>query len=176
VLRAMSVESERLAGIDEIVNWTNPGPGGFYDDLGKLDQQPHLVVGPGFSKDPAFLESSHTGFAGFGPMRNSWKDHAESMLEAPLNMRWDGLDPKAQYVMRVTYGGDAAQKKIRCVANDTIEIHPLIKKRSPVGPVEFDIPVAATAGGTLRLSWHREPNLGDNGRGCQVSEIWLIKK
>ena len=176
VLRNLSVEDERLRGIGEIVNWTNPGPGGFYDDLGKLDQQQHLVVGPGFSQDPAFLQSSHTGFAGFGPMRSSWKDHAESMLESPLNMRWDGLDPKAQYVMRVTYGGDASQKKIRCTANDTIEIHPLIKKRSPVGPVEFEIPAAATAGGTLRLSWHREPNLGDNGRGCQVSEIWLIKK
>jgi len=176
VLRNLSVEDERVRGINEIVNWTNPGPGGFYDDLGKLDQQPHLVVGPGFSHDPAFLQSSHAGFAGFGPMRNSWKDHAESMLEAPLNMRWDGLDPKAQYVMRVTYGGDASQKKIRCMANDTIEIHPLIKKRSPVGPVEFEIPAAATAGGTLRLSWHREPNLGDNGRGCQVSEIWLLKK
>ena len=78
VLRALSVEEERLAGIREIVEWTNPGPGGFYDDLGKLDQQPHLVVGPGVEKDPAFLASSHTGFAGFGPMRASWKDHAES--------------------------------------------------------------------------------------------------
>ena len=93
VLRNVSVESERLRGIEEIVDWTNPGPGGFYDDLGKLDCQPHLVVGPGFAKDPAFLESSHAGFAGFGPMRNSWKDHAESLLESPLRMRYDGLDP-----------------------------------------------------------------------------------
>ncbi len=91
-----SVEEERLRGIDEIVNWTDPGPGGFYDDLGKLDQQPHLVVGPGFEKDPAFLESSHTGFAGFGPMRAAWKDHAESLLDAPLNMRYENLDPTAQ--------------------------------------------------------------------------------
>jgi len=25
------------------------------------------------------------------------------------------------------------------------------------------------------LQWHREPGRGDNGRGCQVSEVWLIK-
>ncbi len=172
----MSVEDERLAGIREIVEWTNPGPGGFYDDLGKLDQQPHLVVGLGVEKDPAFLASSHTGFAGFGPMRASWKDHAESLLDAPLNMRYDNLDPTAQYKMRVVYGGDSREKKIRCTANDTLEVHPYIQKKNPVGPVEFDIPPAATAGGQLRLTWHGQPGLGGNGRGCQVSEIWLIKK
>src|SRR5207249_1202485 len=139
-LRDLSIEAERLKALDEIVEWTNPGPGGFYDDLGKLDWQPHLVVGPGFAKDPAFLESSHTGFAGFGPMRTSWKDHAESLLEAPLKMHYDNLDPQAQYKIRVFYGGDGLQKKIRCMANDTIEIHPLIAKRSPPAPVEFDIP------------------------------------
>ncbi len=175
-LRSLSVEAERLRGIDEIVNWTNPGPGGFYDDLGKLHVQPHLVVGPGFEKDPAFLESSHTGFAGFGPMRMSWKDHAESLLDAPLRMHYDQLDPQAQYKIRVVYGGDGPRKKIRCQANDTIEIHPLIAKKVPPGPVEFDIPAAATRSGELNLSWYREPNLGDNGRGCQVSEIWLMKK
>lgn len=176
VLRNLSVESERLRGIDEIVEWTNPGPGGFYDDLGKVDWQPHLVVGPGFSQDPAFLVSSHGGFAGFGPMRNSWKDHAEALLESPLRLRYDGLDPAAEYKMRVVYGGDAARKKIRCVANDVIEVHPMIAKKVPYGPVEFDIPPAATRGGELNLSWYREPDLGDNGRGCQVSEIWLMKK
>ena len=175
-LRNMSVEAERLKGIDEIVNWTNPGPGGYYDDLGKLACQPHLVVGPGFEKDPAFLESSHAGFAGFGPTRISWRDHAESMLEAPLRMHYDNLDPDAQYRIRIVYGGDSPSKKIRCVASENIEVHPLIAKRIPTGPVEFDIPPAATHSGELNLSWYREPSLGDNGRGCQVSEIWLMKK
>ena len=176
VIQDESVETERLKAVAAIADWTNPGPGGFYDDLGKLYAQPHLIVGPGFGKDPAFLESSHTGFAGFGPMRNSWKDHAESMLDAPLRMRYTGLDPAAAYKMRVVYGGDGLKKKIRCMANDTIEIHPLVEKRVPIAPVEFDIPREATRSGELNLSWYREPNLGDNGRGCQVSEIWLMKK
>jgi len=25
------------------------------------------------------------------------------------------------------------------------------------------------------LAWYREPGLGRNGRGCQVSEAWLIR-
>jgi hypothetical protein len=175
VLREESVEAERLKGLAEIVNWTNPGPGGFYDDLGKLHQQPHLVVGPGFERDPAFLVSSHTGFAGFGPMRNSWKDHAEAMLDAPLRMRYEDLDPQASYTMRVVYGGDGAQKPIRCVANETIEIHPYITKQRPIGPVEYAIPREATKSGTLNLEWHGPKGIGGNGRNTQVSEIWLIK-
>lgn len=176
LLRQLSVEDERLRGIDEIVNWTNPGPGGFYDDLGKLNQQPHLVVGPGFAKDPAFLQSSHTGFAGFGPMRAAWKDHAESLVDAPLRLQYDDLDRTARYGMRVVYGGDSPEKKIRCTANDTIEVHPYIQKKVPYGPVEFEIPPEATASGRLKLTWHREQGQGRNGRGCQVSEIWLLKK
>ncbi len=175
-IRAMSDNAKRLREIDTIVNWTNPGPGGFYDDLGNARLQPHLVVGPGFEQDPAFLRSSHTGFAGFGPMRASWKDHAQSLVDAPLNMRYDNLDPHAQYKMRVVYGGDSPDKKILCVANDKFEVHPYIKKKVPYGPVEFDIPPEATANGQLRLTWYRDQGLGRNGRGCQVSEIWLIKK
>lgn len=145
VLRGQTDEAERLKGLREIVNWTDPGPGGFYDDLGKLHGQPHLIVGPGFAHDPAFLESSHTGFAGFGPMCYSWKDHAEAMLAAPLRLRYERLDPEAHYKMRVVYGGDGLDRKIRCEANDGIEIHPLIAKQVPVGPIEFDIPLKRLA-------------------------------
>ena len=176
VLRNESVEAERLKGLAEIVAWADPGPGGFYDDLGKLDSQPHLVRGPGFAQDPAFLVSAKTGFAGFGPMRSSWKDHAEAMLDEPLQMRYEGLDPSATYRLRVTYGGDGSEKPIRCVAGDSIEIHPYIEKKRPVGPVEFAIPHDATKDGQLLLSWYGPQGKGGNGRNVQVSEVWLIKQ
>src|SRR4029077_10492167 len=47
-LRQLPAEAERLKGIDGIVNWTDPGPGGFYDDLGDPSRQPHLVRGLDF--------------------------------------------------------------------------------------------------------------------------------
>ena len=73
------------------------------------------------------------------------------MLDSPLKMHYDNLDPTAQYKMRIVYGGDGPRKKIRCMANDTIEVHPLIAKKVPYGPVEFDIPAEATAGGPIEL-------------------------
>ncbi len=178
-LRKSPNEADRLRGIDQIVNWTNPGPGGFYDDLGNLTRQPHLVRGPGYGKDPAFLESSLVGFVLRGDYMKdpiSWWRHAESLNDSPLKLHYDGLDPAAQYKVRVVYAGDTTKPKIRLVADDNIEIHPLMSRPVPFRPLEFDVPTAATADGQLTLTWNREPGLGGNGRGCQVAEVWLIKK
>ena len=43
-------------------------------------------------------------------------------------------------------------------------------------PVEFDIPTGAIRNGVLDLSWYRDAGQGGNGRGCQVAEVWLMKK
>ncbi len=98
------------------------------------------------------------------------------MNDEPLRMHYADLDPKAEYKIRVVYGGDSPRQKMRLVANGSIEVHPFIAKQVPYQPVEFDIPREATRNGELNLTWTREPGQGGNGRGCQVSEIWLIKK
>jgi hypothetical protein len=181
-IRKLSDERERLKALDEIVNWTNPGPGGFYDDLGNLSAQPHLVRGPGFEEDPAYYKSSLVGFGirslggAFLQYRRSWWDDAETLYEQPLEMQYNNLDPNAQYKVRVVYGGDSTRPKIRLTANGGLEIHPLISRPVPFKPLEFDIPREATAKGELRLEWHRESGLGDAGRGMQVAEVWLMKK
>jgi hypothetical protein len=151
------------AEIDRILHWTDPGPGGFYDDLGDLEHQPHLLLGS------LSLEFRPT-------WRKSWWTYAESLYDEPLEMRYTGLDPAAQYRIRVVYAGDSLGRKIRLAAGDGIEVHPLMLKPQPVRPIEFDIPRAATSTGELKLAWYREPGLGGNGRGCEVSEVWLIKK
>jgi hypothetical protein len=181
-IRKMVDERERLKALDEIVNWTNPGPGGFYDDLGNLTAQPHLVRGPGFEEDPAYYRSSLVGFGirslggQFLQYRRSWWDDAETLYEQPLEMQYKDLDPRAQYKVRVVYAGDSIRPKIRLAANGGIEVHPLLARPVPFKPLEFDIPREATAKGELRLQWYRESGLGDAGRGMQVAEVWLIRK
>jgi hypothetical protein len=101
-------------------------------------------------------------------------DHAESLYDTPLRMRYTGLDPRARYKLRVVYAGDNA-RKMRLVANETTEIHPYISRPIPLKPVEFTVPQSVTASGELNLSWFGEVGLGGNGRNCQVSEVWLIK-
>ena len=176
MIRALTDESGRVAQINKILNWTNPGPGGFYDDLGNLTQQPHLVLGEGFQKDPDFLKSAMVSF-GEAPergWRTSWYTDAESLNDEPLRMRYTGLAPDVHYKLRIVYGGDMHRVPIRLTANGSIQIHPPLERPWPPAPLEFEIPMEATHGGTLSLEWTRPEGLGGNGRGAQVAEVWLM--
>ncbi len=172
-------EPMRLEQLDAIVNWTNPGPGGFYDDLGNMTQQPHLLPGAGFEKDPDFLHSALIGFGAQTPQqgwRVSWFTDAESLFDAPVRMRYTELDASAQYRLKVIYAGDGPRIKMRLVANGSTQIHDFIDKPNPIAPLEFDIPQAAVKDGTLLLEWTRPPGLGGGGRGSQVAEVWLMRR
>jgi hypothetical protein len=179
-IRQLPSHLERIRAIEAILDRTNPGPGGFYDDLGTLACQPHLVRGLGPTRDPEFHASSLIGFgypdgsAEAAPV--AWKCWAESLFDAPLEIHYENLDPHAQYKVRAVYSGDSPEKRIRLVAAENTEIHPLIDKPLPIRPLEFDVPADATRKGALTLKWFRELGLGGNGRGCQVAEVWLIKK
>ena len=179
-IRQLSSDSDRIGAIEAILDRTNPGPGGFYDDLGNLACQPRLVRGLGPTHDPEFRASSLIGFGypdwSVETAPVAWKCWAESLFDAPLEMHYENLDPHAQYKVRVVYSGDSPEMKIRLEAAEHTEIHPFISKPFPVRPLEFDIPLDAIRKGDLTLKWFREPGLGGNGRGCQVAEVWLIKK
>ncbi len=174
-------EAERLKSIHAIVNWTDPGPGGFYDDLGDPARQPHLVRPAAYEQDPAYLQSPMMGFArptwSLEGWRTSWITVAESLFDAPLEMHYTDLDRAAHYKIRIVYGGEkSAGRVIRLVAGATYEIHPFQLIENLTTPVEFDIPPAATADGDLRLTWAKSPGLAGSGRGCQVAEVWLMRK
>lgn len=186
-LRRLPSEPGRLQALAAVVDWENPGPGGFYDDAGNAARQAHLLRGAGLAADPGRMRSARVGFEedlvvddpsehpGHA-RRVSWMDHAETLYDTPLQMRYDGLDPQGRYRVRVVYAGDAPRRRIRLVAGAGIEIHPLRARPWPIEPLEFDIPAEAVADGTLLLTWTGEPGLGGNGRGCQVSEIWLLRR
>ena len=183
----LPAEPEQVRALQGIVNWSNPGPGGFYDDLGNAAQQPHLLQGPGPNEDPGCFESARVDFEEepyvekpgeplASSWRISWLDHAETLYDTPLKMAYSGLDPSARYKVRVIYAGDSEKKKIRLVANDNVEVHPYIARPRPVTPLEFPLPPAVTRQGRLTLSWFGELGQAGNGRGCQVSEVWLLKE
>src|SRR5205085_833079 len=73
---ALESERERLARLNAIVNWTNPGPGGFYDDLGDPNRQPHVIGKANPAKDPVFYEGSFCYVDDRTAGRKSWWNHA----------------------------------------------------------------------------------------------------
>ena len=170
--------SKQQQMLHEILHWTSPGPGGFYDDLGDPENQPHVVRTSAFEDDPTMRSSPTTGFSGFRANvdgRLSWWRVAETLYEKPLEMRYTNLDPAAQYRVRVIYGGDANRVPVRLEANGAYELHPLQEKNPDFSPVEAIVPREATADGTLTLRFSRPPGLGGNGRGVQVAELWLVR-
>lgn len=186
----------RLDRVARVANWEEPGPGGFYDDLGQPWKQPHLVKPKPLWDDPAGITTpreDHTLDRG-ERYRLSWLDVSEALYQTPLVMRYEELDPNASYRIRATYVG-RYKATIRLVADNEFEIHGAYghtvagaryvqetdDEQAPrsesalsapvVTPLEFPIPREATKDGRLELAWQRM-----TGRGIQVAEVWLLKE
>ena len=160
----------RANALKQLAAWQDPGPGGFYDDLGNAWSQPHLVVPADAATDPAFLHTPQCEFNDAPDLRISWQDQAQTLYGTPLRMHYDGLDPKARYTLRVVYAG-RFKPTMRLVADGAQEIHSPLKQPNPIKPLEFKLPKAVTKDGILDLEWQLI-----EGRGCQVAEVWLIKQ
>ena len=181
-LRKLDSDAARLRGIDEILHWTDPGPGGFYDDLGDPARQPHLMRQDTYVKDPGFLDNAGIGFRSELSWRRSWCTHIDGQYTTAVLMHYPKIESGACYKVRVVYAGENREAKVRLVACAALEVggrefevHPLRAKPQPVQPLEFEIPAVATSGSTLTLVWHSNPERGGPGRGCQIAEVWLIK-
>lgn len=177
-IRSTTNEVDRLKKIDSILNWNNPGEGGFYDDLGKSGSQPHLVLGTDYNEDPAFLNAPMSSMV---VRRESHKarisscTYSETLHDYPLEMVYPNLNKNAKYRIRVVYGPEA-KTEVRLVANDRFEIHPMQPKDMNYTPLEFDIPYDATRDGSLKITWSKPLGAGGSGRGVQVAEVWLIRE
>ncbi len=185
----------QLQRIARVADWENPGPGGFYDDLGCSFKQPHLVKPKPLWDDPAGITTpreDHSRPSG-EPYRLSWLDVSEALNQTPLVLRYDGLDPERTYRIRVTYLG-RYNATARLIADGQYEIHgpyghtvenvrytitqdsaaqimPKQDAAEPaVTPLVFPIPREATQDGSLELTWQRF-----TGRGTQVAEVWLLQ-
>jgi hypothetical protein len=165
----LAAEPERLAAIARLAHWSDPGPGGFYDDLGNPAAQPHLVTGEGFAGDPQFFRTPVTFFDPRATGRKSWWDQSLALYDYPLTMRYTGLDTSSRYKVRVVYGAGP----VRLQAGNA-QVHEYLERA--LEPLEFDLPDDAARTGSLMLRWNRPPGAGGAGRGCQVAEVWLIKR
>lgn len=151
-----------------LCNWDQTPKGGFYDDLGHVGLQSHLVREKTWEEDPggvvsAMVEFSHPAEGS----RLSWGDQAQTLFGTPLKMHYEGLDPKRAYTVRVVYAG-RFRATMNLMADDRYEVHGPLAQPNPIAPLEFAVPLEATADGVLDLAWNLV-----KGRGCQVAEVWV---
>jgi hypothetical protein len=175
-IRGMNAESDRLHAIAAIVHWRDPGPGGFYDDLGDPSSEPHLVRGPGYPTDPAFFRTAIDGVADRTPdqgWRLSQLSYADANYDRPLELRFSGLRAHVPYKLRIVYAGEDYTLPVTLIANDSYLIHGPRTRAANPETVEFTLPIKETGSGSLDLKWTHPRGLGGGGRGLQVAEVWL---
>ena len=185
-IRQKEDEQARLTAIDELLNRENPGPGGFYDNLGLSIETLRLGEYPAWDEDPGSLRSPRvsfepelqgaewihtvqaTGFKGLA-MPLAWMNQITTLYDTPLNAIYEDLDPESSYTLRVTYTG-RFNSTIQLTADDKFQIHEM-RETGKVPISEYPIPKEATKDGRLKLTW----TCPEGQRGSQVAELWLIE-
>jgi len=184
-IRQEEDEQARLVSIYELLNRDNPGPGGFYDNLGQSVETPRLAEYSAWQEDPGSLRSPRVSFGaglrgqewvhtvqakGFdgSAIPLAWMNQITTLYETPLNVVYENLDPHSNYILRVAYTG-RFQAKIQLIADDKFQIHEM--RETGTTPIsEFPVPNEATRDGRLKLTW----TCPEGERGAQVAELWLI--
>ncbi len=184
-IEKLKSEPERLAAIDQMLHRTDPdravftttsesfrmetcgGAETWVEDPGSLES-PRVSFGVGLVGEEWVHEIVAKGFEGqTTPL--PWMNQVTTLYSTPLEMHYDNLDPNAVYTIRIAYTG-RFRSKMRLIADGVI-LHDYI--RMGTQPVyEFTLPKEITQDGKVTFTW----DCGDEERGSQVAEVWLIKK
>lgn len=189
-IEKLGSETERLAEIHQMLHRTDPGPGGFYDNLGSPASWKRVKMQKSWQEDPGSLESPRVSFGvglkgvewvdeivakGFEGQTTplAWMNQINTLYFTPLEMEYSDLDPAGKYTLRVAYTG-RFRSKIKLEANGVL-IHDFI--RMGTQPIfEFKLPAAVTQSGKVTFKWSCAQNdKGEGERGSQVAEVWLMR-
>ena len=170
-VRKMASENEKLARLENIRTWENPGPGSLYDDVGNVAKSPHVVRGEGLNTDPMMRKNPNPGHwwrnSGYSRARLSW----QVSMNWPIAVKYQNLDPDARYIVRMTGYGDA----YLCI--NGVRVTPTLYGKE-IGEIkEFPVPEDMVKDGRLTLTWDRPDERHLNWRQhSRITEIWLIKE
>ena len=170
-IRKVSDEPARLAQLERLRTWEDPGPGSFYDSVGHLGRSPRVVRVEVTSDDPFVRGGPTPHFSweqeGKSRKRLSW----QSSLRWPLAIVYERLDPQASYTLRLNGVGDAKPRI------DGEIVQPKGYGRTLGELKEYDVPVTALSDGRLVVTFDAIDERHLNWRQhSRLSEAWLIKK
>jgi hypothetical protein len=185
--REAASPKERAAILASLVNYEDPGEGGFYDDAGDPSRSPHLVHGWPYGAEDFSPENRYT--------QNTC---AYSLQEDEgVAFEYRDLDPAAHYRVRFTfvrprfeerYAVRQTQKTQSVFADGTCLAQDVELPELVAGQFEYPVPPEATHDGRLKISLKKSPGVGEGmnsdiqiwrntgGWGTLVSEVWLMKE
>ena len=183
---------QRAELLGMITRYEDPGPGGFYDDLGTLDRAPNAVAGYPYDFGqpfvPEMLSESNR------PSQRTL--HFTQDEDQGVTLHYRGLDPNARYRIRFTLVRPWYQERYRARMNQrtqTLYAGNTVLARDVELPERtsdfftYDIPPEAIVGNELIIRFERAPDVArgprtereiwrnSGGWGTLVAEAWLMK-
>jgi len=167
----LSDEAKKIAKLDGLRNWENPGPGGFYDAVGHPGKSAHVVRGEGQNTDPLMLRNPTPGHSWWDKGRNRRRLTWMTNMDWPIALKYENLDPQGKYLIRMTGYRDSL-----------LRINGVLVKASLDGKgygdfKEYPVDPKALIEGKLTLTWDTPEESHLNWREqSRVTEVWLIKQ
>ena len=176
-----------------IVDYENPGEGGFYDNLGTYNIAPHVVTGYPYDHGQPYVSQMLS--EGNRPSQRSM--HYTQNEDQGLTLHYSNLDKNASYKIRFTLVRPWYQERYAMRMNqktESIYANNILIAKDVELPFQmsdfftFDIPAQVTVNGELTIRLERAADVGrgdrvsveqwrnSGGWGTLASEVWLIKK
>lgn len=176
-----------------IIDYENPGEGGFYDNLGTANHAPNVVAGYPYDHGQPYVSQMLS--EANKPSQRSM--HFTQDEDQGVTLHYKGLDPKAKYSLRLTlvrpwfqerYAMRMNQKSQSIYADDHLLARNVELPLQVSDFFTYKIPASVTKDGELIIRFEKSPDVavGDRvsveqwrnsgGWGTIVSETWLIRE
>ena len=174
-----------------IVDYENPGPGGFYDNLGTSNNAPNVISGYPYDHGQPYVSNMLS--EGNRPSQRSM--HFTQNEKEGVSLHYTDLDPNESYTIRFTlvrpwyqerYAERMNQKSETIYADDIILANDLELPLQMSDFFTFDIPPSVTKDGEVTIRFKKSDDVATGNRvyieqwrnsggwGTIVSEVWLM--
>ncbi len=168
-------KEEQIKAITKVVDWENPGVGGYHDVLGHVGRSPRMVklqdLGDAIRNANTIPTPTQRNMGpDRNPLRMAWHVYQDDM---PAGLVYDALDPREPYIVRLF-----AQRESPLMIDG--KRARLLGKGETYGQVtlqEFEVPREALKDGKITLTWEPQDESHLNWRNRHyVTEIWVMRK
>jgi hypothetical protein len=155
----MNSEEDKLSRLEIIRTWDEPGIGAFYDNISNVANQQHVISRSEDATDFAWWDQGM-----------SRKRLSTQLFQNFPKLRYEDLDPKGRYKIRVSGYGEALLRI------DGERVAPTVYHKELEGFKEFPVAAKYLGDGTLEISFDEPEESHLNWREhSKVADIWLLK-
>lgn len=159
-IRKMGTEQEKLARLEVIATWENPGQGSYYDNVSDLSKGPHVKTRTDDGTDVAWWDSGL-----------SRKRLSTQLFQNFPRLEYTDLDPNGRYMIRIA-GYDEALIRV-----DGERLEPIIYNKGLEEFKEFLVNQKYVSDGKLVVTFDQPEESKLNWRQqSKVCDVWLLKK